>query len=83
MGYIRDLERELRDMLTELPSEEAEEVVRFVKAKVYESYKNGRDGTKPESAPAPTPEPEVKQVRKTRARRVPVKRTFRRPYHAG
>lgn len=43
MGYIRDLERELREMLDGLPDEKAEKVVKFVKDKVYQSYKNGRD----------------------------------------
>ena len=41
MGYIRDLERELREMLNGLPDEKVETVVKFVKDKVYESYKNG------------------------------------------
>ena len=41
MGYIRDLERELREMLDELPEDKVEPVVKFVKEKVYESYQNG------------------------------------------
>ena len=42
MGYIRDLERELREMLNGLPDEKVEAVLKFVKDKVYQSYKNGR-----------------------------------------
>ena len=45
MGYIRDLERELREMLDGLPDEKVESVLKFVKDKVYESYKNGRGQT--------------------------------------
>ena len=41
MGYIRDLERELREMLNGLPDEKVEAVLKFVKDKVYQSYKNG------------------------------------------
>jgi len=42
MGYIRDLERELRGMLTDLEPEKVDSVVKFVKEKVYDSYQNGR-----------------------------------------
>jgi|AntAceMinimDraft_16_1070373.scaffolds.fasta_scaffold52214_3 hypothetical protein len=42
MGYMRDLEHELREMLDELPEEEVEPVIKFVKEKVYESYQNGQ-----------------------------------------
>jgi len=45
MGYIRDLEQELRELLTDLPTEKIEPVVKFVKDKVYDSYRNGRDGS--------------------------------------
>jgi hypothetical protein len=41
MGYIRDLERELREMLKDLPDDKFEPVLKFVKDKVYQSYKNG------------------------------------------
>ena len=41
MGYIRDLERELREMLEGLPEDKFEIVLKFVKDKVYQSYKNG------------------------------------------
>jgi len=41
MGYIRDLERELGEMLKDLPDDKVESVLKFVKDKVYQSYKNG------------------------------------------
>ena len=41
MGYIRDLERELREMLKDVPEDRIEAVLKFVKDKVYQSYKNG------------------------------------------
>ena len=43
MGYIRDLERELREMLGEIEPEKADLIVKFVKEKVYDSYQNGRE----------------------------------------
>jgi hypothetical protein len=49
MGYIRDLERELREMLSELAPEKADSIVRFVKEKVYDSYQNGRGAKKAET----------------------------------
>jgi len=52
MGYIRDLERELREMLSELAPEKAESVVKFVKEKVYDSYQNGRNGKRTETRAA-------------------------------
>jgi len=41
MGYIRDLERELREMLRDIPEERFDDVLAFIKDKVYESYRNG------------------------------------------
>lgn len=38
MGYIQDLEKELRDNLPEMDDEE---LVKFFKEKVLESYRNG------------------------------------------
>ena len=52
MGYIRDLERELREMLSELAPERAESIVKFVKEKVYDSYQNGRNGKRTEAKEA-------------------------------
>lgn len=43
MGYINDLEQSLREKLSDLGEEEREAVVKFVKEKVWESYKNGRE----------------------------------------
>ncbi len=45
MGYIRELEQELREMLTDLSDEKIEPIVKFVKEKVYDSYQNGRAGS--------------------------------------
>jgi len=42
MGYIRELELELREMLADLPAEKVEPIIKFVKEKVYDSYQNGR-----------------------------------------
>ena len=42
MTYIRDLERELRALLTE--GDDAK-IIRFVKEKALESYRNGLDAT--------------------------------------
>jgi len=42
MGYMRDLEHKLREMLDELPEEEVEPVIKFIKEKIYESYQNGQ-----------------------------------------
>jgi hypothetical protein len=42
MTYIRDLERELRALLDE---GDMAKVIRFVKEKVLESYRNGLDAT--------------------------------------
>lgn len=52
MGYIRDLERELREMLSELAPEKVESIVKFVKEKVYDSYQNGRNGKRAETKTA-------------------------------
>ncbi len=79
MGYIRDVERELREMLADLPPEKAEPIVRFVKAKVYESYKNGRNGKAPEAKPeAPDEVNRTPEAKPCRARRVPTKGKFKR-----
>ena len=55
MGYIRDLERELREMLKGLPDDRFEAVLKFVKDKVYQSYKNGLQAKdKPQPQPVNT-----------------------------
>ncbi len=48
MGYIRELEAELREMLGDLPDEKVRAIVKFLKEKVYESYQNGRSGSEKE-----------------------------------
>jgi|GEM_PF-5079520 hypothetical protein len=52
MGYIRDLERELSEMLKDLPDDKVAAVTKFVKDKVYQSYKNGLQ-VKERSVPQP------------------------------
>jgi len=52
MGYIRDLERELREMLGEIEPEKADSIVKFVKEKVYDSYQNGRASAGKEASAA-------------------------------
>ena len=45
MGYIQDIERDVRGLLN---AGDTDAVVRFVKDKVLESYKNGiEEGKKP------------------------------------
>ncbi len=45
MGYIQDIERDVKELLCH---NDPDDVVNFVKEKVLESYKNGlRDGKKP------------------------------------
>ena len=48
MGYIQDLEKELRERLIELEiGKEPDDFVKFVKDKVWESYRNGQKAAKP------------------------------------
>jgi hypothetical protein len=44
MGYIQDLEKELRDRL---PDMDDEELIKFFKEKVFESYRNGAQSARP------------------------------------
>ena len=49
MGYIQDIERDVKELLCH---NDPDDVIRFVKEKVLESYKNGlRDGKKPRKQP--------------------------------
>jgi len=41
MGYILDLEKELENRLTDLEEKRKQELIKFVKRAVLESYKNG------------------------------------------
>lgn len=43
MGYIKDIEQEFRAVLAR---GDEEEIVKFFKDKVYESYKNGASSSK-------------------------------------
>jgi len=52
MGYIRDLERELREMLSDLSPDKSDSIVKYVKEKVYDSYQNGRAGCSTETKTA-------------------------------
>ena len=42
MGYMGELEAQLRQRLADLPAERLEETLKFIKKKVYESYQNGQ-----------------------------------------
>ena len=46
MGYMGELEAELRQRLADLPAERLEETLKFIKKKVYESYQNGQEKKK-------------------------------------
>jgi HSP20 family molecular chaperone IbpA len=41
MGYIQDLEIELQNRLADLEEDRQKELIRFVKEKIVESYRNG------------------------------------------
>jgi len=41
MGYIQEIEEELKTRLADLGEREQKEVIRFVKEKILESYRNG------------------------------------------
>ncbi len=47
MGYIQDLEKELR---AKLPQMDEENLVKFFKDKVWESYRNGMGASKKPSS---------------------------------
>ncbi len=47
MGYIQDLEKELR---AKLPQMDEEQLVKFFKNKIWESYKNGTGASKKPSS---------------------------------
>ena len=42
MGYIQDLEAELNNMLSALDEAKRTSVIKYVKEKVWQSYKNGK-----------------------------------------
>lgn len=41
MGYLQELEHELRQLLGELDAAKQKEIAQFVRTKVYESWTNG------------------------------------------
>ena len=41
MGYIQDLDIELQKRLADLEEDRQKELIRFVKEKILESYRNG------------------------------------------
>jgi hypothetical protein len=41
MGYLQDLEQQLRELLGELDEAKQKDIAQFVRTKVYESWKNG------------------------------------------
>ena len=41
MGYLQDLDQQLRELLSELDEVKQKEISEFVGKKVYESWKNG------------------------------------------
>ena len=43
MGYIHDVERGLRVLLTNVRPDDQEAIVRFCKDKILESYRNGME----------------------------------------
>jgi hypothetical protein len=46
MGYMQTIETALRERLAELPAEQQNDIIRFIKEKLLESYKNGMDAAK-------------------------------------
>ena len=43
MGYIHDVTQALADKLSDLDEARQKDIIQFVKDKVWESYKNGKD----------------------------------------
>jgi len=41
MGYLQELEQELRQLLGDLDAAKQKEITQFVRSRVYESWKNG------------------------------------------
>jgi hypothetical protein len=46
MGYIHELQEELRKMLGDLDEEKQQEIARYVGRKILESYRNGIESVK-------------------------------------
>ena len=43
MGYIKELQAELGEMLGKLDEEEQKKIIQYVSKKVYESWQNGKE----------------------------------------
>lgn len=41
MGYIQEIEKDLKERLVDLEEERQREVIKYVKEKILESYRNG------------------------------------------
>jgi hypothetical protein len=46
MGYVHELQEELKQMLGDLDEEKRHEIVRYVGRKILESYRNGIESVK-------------------------------------
>ncbi len=56
MGYMQEFEADLRKVLA---TGDTEAIVRWVKQKLYDSYKHGLTGAGPKKQPARKAEPQV------------------------
>lgn len=55
MGYIQDMERELKALLEGLPDEDKKKnIIKYMKEKVLESYRNGLEERNKERKGGPT-----------------------------
>ena len=52
MGYIQDVEKGLRVLLTNVRQDDQEKIVRYCKDKILESYRNGQEAATSGAAPA-------------------------------
>ena len=52
MGYIHDVEKGLRVLLTNSWPDDQEAIVRYCKDKILESYRNGQEAATSGTAPA-------------------------------
>lgn len=49
MGYIYDVEKVLQEMLADLPEESSKQVIKYMKERLLESYRNGLEAAKTEA----------------------------------
>ena len=45
ISYMKELEMSLKELMVGLPNEKQAVLIEFVKARVYESYKNGKEAS--------------------------------------